>query len=108
MIQRANKAWHGVRLGEPDWGPSSHSLAFAVELEATRQLVHVLFNAYWEPLEFELPPEGWSRAGGWRRWIDTAQESPNDIVAWQTAPTVSERAYRAEARSVVVFFADLG
>jgi isoamylase len=108
LIQRANKAWHGVRLGQPDWGPSSHSLAFTVELEATRQLVHVLFNAYWEPLEFELPPEGWSRAGGWRRWIDTALDSPNDIVAWQTALTVSERAYRAEARSVVVFFADLG
>jgi glycogen operon protein len=107
MIQRANTAWHGVKLGQPDWSPASRSLAFTVELAATRQLVHILFNAYWEPLEFELPPEGAGRGGGWRRWIDTALDSPDDIVAWPDAPTVVGSVYRAEARSVVVLFAEL-
>jgi glycogen operon protein len=107
LIRRANKAWHGVKLGQPDWGPASHSLAFTVELAATRQLVHILFNAYWEPLEFELPPEGARRGGGWRRWIDTALPSPDDIATWQSAPAVSRPVYRAEDRSVVVFFAEL-
>ena len=40
----------------------------------------------------------------WRRWIDTALDSPHDIVPWQTAPTVTENTYRIESRSVVMLF----
>jgi glycogen operon protein len=108
MILAANKAWHGVRLHEPDWGLSSHSLALTLELREERRLAHFLFNAYWEPLEFELPPVGSGRPDPWRRWIDTALDSPHDIVPWQTAPSVHGARYRTEARSVVVLFADLG
>ncbi|HEY7710880.1 MAG TPA: hypothetical protein VIG57_12735, partial [Candidatus Entotheonella sp.] len=64
-------------------------------------------NAYWEPLDFELPavhPEG---GNPWRRWIDTALDAPHDIVPWQTAPAVPVPGctYGTEARSVVVLFA---
>ena len=108
LIQQANKAWHGVRLGRPDWSGSSHSLALTVELRAARRLGHLMFNAYWEPLEFELPPVAAHRADPWRRWIDTALESPSDIVPWETAPSTPGDTYRVEARSVVVLLADLG
>jgi glycogen operon protein len=108
MILAANKAWHGVRVHEPDWGLSSHSLALTLELKEERRLAHFLFNAYWEPLEFELPPVGSGRPAPWRRWIDTALDSPHDIVPWQTAPSIPGARYRTEARSVVVLFADLG
>jgi hypothetical protein len=40
----------------------------------------MILNAYWEPLEFELPQTGKHGAGPWRRWIDTALDSPYDIV----------------------------
>jgi glycogen operon protein len=108
LIARANRAWHGVRLNEPDWGTSSHSLAFGVELQAYRSLVHFIFNAYWEPLDFELPLADTPRRGPWRRWIDTALDSPLDIVPWESAPVVDAARYRAESRSVVVLFAALG
>ena len=51
-------------------------------------------------------PEG----GGerWRRWIDTALDSPYDIVPWQAAPSLSVQTYRAEARSVAVLYATTG
>jgi pullulanase/glycogen debranching enzyme len=62
-------------------------------------------NAYWQALEFELPQVN---VGSWRRWIDTALDSPNDIVPWLTAPPVAERTYRADARSVVLLFAGGG
>jgi isoamylase len=104
MLRRANKTWHGVKLGQPDWGDCSHSIAFTLELRQERLLVHLIFNAYWEALDFELPSAG---QNVWRRWIDTFLESPHDIVPWQTAPTVPGGTYRAEARSVVVLFADL-
>jgi isoamylase len=103
MIQQANKAWHGVKLHQPDWGDHSHSVAFGAELRKEGLLFHLILNAYWEPLDFELPKL--TDGGGWRRWIDTALDSPNDIVPWQTAPTVSGDTYRAEARSVVMLFA---
>jgi hypothetical protein len=43
----------------------------------------------------------------WRRWIATVLQSPNDIVASQTAPSVSGNAYPVEARSVVPLMTDL-
>jgi isoamylase len=44
----------------------------------------------------------------WRRWIDTALASPQDIVPWQKASSVPGYTYRAGARSVMVLFADIG
>ena len=65
-------------------------------------------NGYWEPLDFELPPSDDAVDDPWRRWIDTALESPRDIVEWQKAPAISDDKYRVEARSVVVLFRNLG
>jgi glycogen operon protein len=107
LIQQANKAWHGVKLGQPDWSPQSHSVAFSAELTKEEHLVYIILNAYWEPLDFELPPVGNGSADRWRRWIDTALDSPLDIVPWLTAPSISDSTYRAESRSVVVLFAEL-
>lgn len=107
LIAQANKGWHGVKLNQPDWSDHSHSLAFVAELRKEAVLCHWIFNAYWEPLEFELPPVGSAEADPWRRWIDTFLESPNDIVEWQKAPSVPGHAYRAGPRSVVVLWAHL-
>ena len=102
LIRQAQLTWHGVRLHQPDWGHGSHSVAFTTRLPSGRMLVHVILNAYWDPLEFELPPVA---GGPWRRWIDTFLDSPHDIEEWERAPVVSGDRYRAEPRSVVVLFA---
>ncbi len=107
LIRRANKAWHGVKVGQPDWGPQSHSVAVSAELKNERIVLYMILNAYWEPLDFELPPVGNGSANPWCRWIDTALDSPLDIVPWQTAPSIPGFTYHAESRSVVVLFADL-
>jgi glycogen operon protein len=105
LIQQANKAWHGVKLNQPDWSDHSHSLAFFAELRKDKLLFYLILNAYWESLDFELPPgEGGSRES-WHRWVDTCLDPPQDIVEWQTAPPVSAETYRAGPRSVVVLFA---
>jgi isoamylase len=103
LIRQADITWHGVKLGEPDWRPSSHSIAFTARF--TMAPYHVILNAYWEPLEFELPPLVQGAREPWRRWIDTALDSPHDIVEWERAPSVSGHRYRAQSRSVVVLFA---
>src|SRR4029079_6771471 len=55
MLEEANKAWHGVRLYQPDWSDCSRSLALGAELRREKLFFHFIMNAYWEPLDFELP-----------------------------------------------------
>jgi glycogen operon protein len=107
LIQQAKKAWHGVKLHHPDWSESSHSIAFSVALEHDEVRAHFILNAYWEPLDFELPGVSEGVAGPWRRWIDTSLDSPHDITPWEGASVVSGHTYRAESRSVVVLLAAL-
>ncbi len=108
LIRNSKHAWHGVKLGHPDWTPGSNSVALSAELPEGLRL-HVIFNAFWKPLNFELPPLIDSR-DTWRRWIDTALPPPREIVEWQAAPPVPCSAYQTEPRSVVVLIAgvDLG
>jgi len=101
------EAWHGVKLGQPDWNHHSHSIAFSGELRKERILFYMILNAHREPLHFELPPLLNGSDNSWRRWIDTALDSPLDIVPWHAASSIPGYTYRAEARSVVVLFADL-
>jgi glycogen operon protein len=108
LLRQASKAWHGVKVGQPDWSDHSHSLAFEAELPREGLRVYLILNAYWEPLEFELPPVGDGGTGSWRRWIDTALESPQDIVPGQTALSLSAGTYRAAAHSAVMLFAEIG
>jgi glycogen operon protein len=106
-LRGAHKAWHGVTLHQPDWRACSHSLALSAEFQREQVYIHLILNAYWEPLDFELPPLDEAGSNPWRRWIDTALEAPHDIVPWQTAPVVPDGTYRTAARSVVVLFAAL-
>ena len=58
FLRDSNKTWHGVKLHEPDWSDCSHSIALGAELRRERLFFHFILNAYWEPLEFELPGLG--------------------------------------------------
>jgi isoamylase len=80
----------------------------SAEARSEKVLFHFILNAFWEPLEFELPQVGGDDSDSWHRWIDTSLDSPHDIVEWETAPTVPGGTYRAGPRSVVVLFARLG
>ena len=104
LIREAKKAWHGVRLNQPDWSDGSRSIALTVEIRPEQILLHLILNGYWEPLDFELPQAGNSSQNAWRRWIDTGLETPDDIAPWREAPAVSGLNYRAEARSVVALY----
>src|SRR5262249_37073267 len=108
LLRGAHKAWHGIKLNQPDWHSSSRSLAFSAEFRRAQLDFYLILNAYWEPLDFELPALGTVDGHPWRRWIDTALDTPHDIVPWQTASPVPGCTYRAEARSVVVLFVDAG
>ena len=102
LLHEARISWHGVKVGQPDWSHHSHSLALGLESQEGGLRFHAIFNAYWEPLDFELPLVGNKNGGWWRRWIDTSLASPCDIVEWQKAPLLMGLTYPAGPRSVVV------
>jgi isoamylase len=106
LLRGTNLTWHGVKVGQPDWRMSSHSIALTVEMPDEGVTVHLIANAYWEALDFELPQIG--RPGiSWRRWINTALDSPQDIVHWEVALPAPASAVRVKPRSVIVFFAEV-
>jgi isoamylase len=102
LLREAQIEWHGVTLNRPDWSDNSHSLAFSLRSRRARFILHTMLNAYWEPLTFELPPVPAKSPQAWRRCIDTALNSPDDICPWETAPLVSQTMYVVQSRSVVL------
>lgn len=60
----AEVVFHGVRLYQPDWSWDSRSLAMEARWRGER--IFLIANAYWEPLEFELPGDA-----GWEVRFDT-------------------------------------
>ena len=108
MRQRANVQLHGVRLGAPDRGRDSHSLAVTASSLSGDLLMHFALNAYWEPLDFELPAlpaQAPQRLAAHHR-----HRAAVAATTWSNSPRPkarSARTHRVEARSVVVMFAPL-
>ena len=92
-----------MRLDQPDWGDNSHSLAFEL-LNPTDPAVEehffVLLNAYWQPLEFDLPELPAGRC--WGRLVDTGQPSPADFSEPVELLSDQTRTYITQSRSAVV------
>jgi isoamylase len=102
LLQHSRLDWHGVRLGHPDWADYSHSLAFTLRSFHARFLIHVMLNAYWEPLEFEVPLVEDTEESGWRCCLDTAAPSPADASQWRHARRHPARTCVVQPRSLVL------
>jgi glycogen operon protein len=109
LLRRAEIDWHGVRLGRPDWSDSSHSVVCTARSRQRQILLwlHVMFNAYWEALDFDLPLAPAAAVYGWQRWIDTSLESAEDIMDAAVAPPVPGTQYRVAPRSVAACLSEL-
>ena len=90
--------WHGVTLHTPDLSYYSHTLSFTLGYKQER--LHVVLNAYWEPLVFQLPHP--KQGKHWHRLVDTALDSPDDFQPVAIAPQVNTRTYPTAARSTIV------
>ena len=107
VLRESKNEFHGVKLNQPDWSPLSHSFAISGELKNEGVSAHIIFNAYWEPLDFELPVLA-DGSQNWWRWIDTALDPPHEICEKNGETRVSKSTYRVGARSVVVLIAGEG
>jgi glycogen operon protein len=95
--------WHGVNLNQPDWGFGSRTLSYTLNEPGGAPCVHVILNAYWEPLLFQLPLPGDGRR--WHCVVDTTVAPPNDIADSGAEPALPKNEFPAGARSAVVLLA---
>jgi len=93
-------SWHGTKLNSPGWDdPNALALAMTAAGFDGDSDLHVMFNMFWNSLEFELPIVSGRR---WYVAVDTAQASPHDIADTGSEPEVFGNMHLVEARSVVV------
>jgi isoamylase len=103
LLTDASLEWSGTKVGQPDLDDSSRSVALTIR--TTSGALHIIFNAYWESLEFEMPSLD-PGLDGWRRIVDTSQDAPDDLASTFTeASVVATPTYRSEARSITIFAA---
>jgi glycogen operon protein len=104
-------SWHGVRVGVPDWGSESRSLAFLIAGDRSSSgpegdFIYAAFNMWHEPLLFMLPvlPSGMR----WRRVVDTAHSSPDDFFESGSEELLPDQSQvLLSGRSVVVLIGNL-
>ena len=100
VSRKPHISWHGVNLGQPDWSDDAHTLAFTLCHPEAGEHLHVMLNAYWETLTFELPLLG----GGerWHRIVDTSLPLSGAFCELEAALPLEGDTYGVEARSCVV------
>ena len=101
---RSDISWHGTKLYSPGWN-DAQGRCLAMTLGDTAQdsdqtlNIHVMFNMYWESVEFEIPQVNGLR---WYRAIDTSLPSPSDIAPFEDQVTIDDTNYTLTSRSIVV------
>lgn len=91
--------WHGMHQWQPDWSSESRAIAFSL-VHPNGDHFHVMINAFWEPLHFELAnlPE----ESCWVRIVDTSLVSPNDFSDLKDGVEIGSMRYIVDARSIVI------
>ena len=94
-------AWHGAKLGKPDWDGPSRVLGMHLTGADGDEPIYVFVNAHWEARVFDLPRLAAGKT--WRRFVDTSRPPGEDALApGAEAALPAGRAYTAGPRSVVV------
>ncbi len=95
---RPDVAWHGTRVGKPDWSGVARALAMHVAGEhapAPDDDLYLAANAAAEGLVFELPSP--PRGKRWLRVVATWEPSPRDLFAPGEEEPVAQASLRVPA-----------
>jgi glycogen operon protein len=93
--------WHGVKLHQPDWSPSSRTLAMhlsGLSEQGGEEHIYFMANSHWEGHLFQLPDTGLQ----WRRFVDTSLAPPDDVANLGDEMPLIAQQYGVGPRSVVV------
>ncbi len=98
ILTESEIEWLGVELHKPHWSGDSHTVALTSWMNYGMDRIYMAFNAYWEPLTFQIPES----QHGWHLLIDTGAAPPNDIFAYNDSPVFEHTEHTLEARSMLL------
>ena len=101
-IDEPHIAWHGIELNKPDWSKHSRSLAFTLFYPDANEVIHVMVNAYWKSLKFQIPD---SKGKSWYKVVDTAASTSKDFSAVGKGEIISKKSIPIKDRSIIVLMA---
>ncbi len=99
FLTPAQVQWHGVTLDAPDWGSRSHTLSCLINVGNGMRPVHIIANAYSEPITFALQP---AASHNWARVLDTSRPLTEAILPQALAPIEQAAQCLVAAHSVVL------
>jgi glycogen operon protein len=106
LLRTATIQWHGIKNDQPDWSYQSKSIALAARSLNGLMLMYIIFNAYNQELEFELPQNETS-PNEWKLWVDTSLPSPHDINPIYSAKAYEGTTYLVKSCSCVILMSKL-
>jgi len=93
-------SWHGTKLNHPGWDdPEARALAMMLAGFDGDSDLHIMFNMFWDSLDFDLPILPGRR---WFLAVDTARPSPHDIVDPGSEAEAPGDTHVVEGRSIVI------
>jgi len=98
FLAQAHIDWHGVKLFSPDLSEDSRTLAVTTYME-NGPAFHLMLNAFWEPLNFAVPPVP-ENGMSWVRVIGTSLPAPKDFLDVPEYPAQCQ--YLVQAHSTVL------
>lgn len=98
-IDEPHIAWHGVELNKPDWSKNSRTLAFSLFHPEADEVIHVMVNAYWKSLKFQIPE---LKERHWYKVVDTSASAPDDFIDSGDARSVDRKFVDVMDRSIVI------
>lgn len=101
-IDEPHISWHGVELNKPDWSKNSQSLAFTLLHPEANETIHVMVNAYWKNLKFQIPD---LNGNSWFKVVDTSALAPNDFFEVGKGEISSKKIITVKDRSIIVLMA---
>lgn len=104
LLTQSKIYWHGIKLHQPDWSPTSLSIAMTVMSLNGKMAMHYLINSYNQNLNFEIPQTIEGISVTWRRWVDTSLDGPCDICLWTEAGNYYETTYEVKSHSIAILF----
>ena len=101
-IDEPHITWHGTELKKPDWSENSKSLAFTLFHPEANEIIHVIVNAFWKNLKFQIPKLSGKK---WHKIVDTSAAAPNDFFEPGKGEIIDRAKINVMDRSIIVLMA---
>ena len=101
-IDEPHITWHGVELNKPDWSENSRSLAFTLFHPEADEIIHVIVNAFWKKLKFQIPIIDQKK---WYKIVDTSETTGTGFNELEKSEIINRPKLTVKDRTIIIMMA---